>query len=679
VRGTLVLALGLCVAGCRRPRPGDAVDAGNAATTAASSSVSVIASVSSAPADVLTHASPTSSSSAPAPKVVAIGEAIDGAALRAKNRVRLAERSPVTILRGDSPLELGRRLCEEVVPQRPKETPILLKPNLGGFDWFKDPKTHGGDDGVHGRITDPEFVRGVIRCLKARGHQKITVAEGWGAKHADWVRLVEVSGYAAMTHDEGVALVAMDDDGVFDVELDRPGQPLRITGMEQTSVPTLLMPRVLAEHLAHGLFISLPKVKAHRFGVVSMSVKGMQGTVMMSDAAPAFRQKWRMHREINPLLKTLKEKDTPAWRKAYVEALEAFGGRITDVLEIEAPHVVLADGAPAMSGDGFQQLWPSGEHFAIGGVNPILVDRVGAQLLGLWDNASLARELGGHATSPLLEAAAQRMGLDLATVDVRGDGKDLLATPRPVHYVSIAGFVLQSDGVPAPPPPIAPIKAKTQIATTAQRVHAAPLRDESITIDGDGNDAPWKRATPASWETDWAGDETGIPTRARFVWTKGALYALFELEEAGLNVDTNKPVGVERPKLYVEDCVELFVAPDPKLPSHYYEVEVGPFGHFFDLEVYRTLTGGPKKEDAGWSSEATIATRRDAAKKTATIEFVIRAPAIVRALAPSVQLPVGIFRMEGASPRHYLAWSPTKTQKPNFHVPAAFGMLVADP
>ena len=64
----------------------------------------------------------------------------------------------------------------------------------------------------------------------------ITIAEGWGAKHADWERLVRVSGYAAMAREEGVPLVAMDDDGTFDVEGDTPGKPLLLRGMERTDV-----------------------------------------------------------------------------------------------------------------------------------------------------------------------------------------------------------------------------------------------------------------------------------------------------------------------------------------------------------------------------------------------------------------------------------------------------------
>src|SRR5205085_5544310 len=110
-----------------------------------------------------------------------------------------------------------------------------------------------------------------------------------------------------------------------------------------------------------------------------------------------------------------------------------------------APHVVLAEGAPAMGGDGFGKRWPSAESVAIGGTNPILVDRVGAQYLGLWDNADLARELGGHRSSPLVEIAAKRFGVDLAKVTIEGDGAALLAKKRPVHYLSMSGFALHSD------------------------------------------------------------------------------------------------------------------------------------------------------------------------------------------------------------------------------------------
>ncbi len=606
-------------------------------------------------ADTVTHASEAYDAG---PAVLASGQ-VDGAILRTKHRARLAaDHDAVTVLTGTSAVDLGKRICEAKVPKRDPNTPILLKPNIGGFDWFKN----GSDDGVKGRTTDPEFVRGVIRCLKARGYTNITVAEGWGATHKDWEKLIKVGGYEAMTHEEGVPLVAMDDDGVFDVNGDQPGKPLQVTGMDKTNVPTLLMPKILAEALDHGLFISIPKVKAHRFAVYSLGIKGTQGTIDLSDASPAFRQKWRMHRELNPYLDA-KKKGDPEDRAAYVHALEVFAERIADVLEINTPDVVLADGAPAMGGDGFQKLFPSDEMFAIGGTNVVLVDRVGAELLGLWNNADLGKELGGHTTSPLLETAARRFGVDISSPAVDGDGKSLLGKPRRVDFDAMAPFSIHTGG-PA-------------TATGTPEVHAVSLGADAVTLDGKMDESAWKRATPATWDADWSGKKTGIVTHARFVWSKDALYTVFENDGANLNADASVPVATERPTLYQEDCNEIFFAPSADHPKKYFEIEVGPLGHFMDTSIDRETT--PAKTDASWSSGIVTATKTDATAHTSVIESRIGSKDLSVALVAGAKVPLGLFRMEGKGKRSYLAWSPTRTKKPDFHVPEAFGTLVIDP
>ncbi len=662
-RAVAAVALGLAVSAC--PREKREADGGLARPSASDGAAAAPGAEATASVDVTSGASPGWT---PGPSVVTQGS-VDAEGLRARNRARLrSDRSAVTLLQGSSPRDLGQRLCEAVVPRRPAGTPVLIKPNLGGFEWFKDPQKSGGDDGLRGRITDPEFVRGIVRCLKARGHDRITLAEGWGARHADWERLLRASGYEAMAREEQVRLVAMDDDGVFDVQGDTPGKPLGLRGMEGTRVPTLLIPRILAEHLDRGLFISAPKIKAHRFGVFSVGIKGTQGTVMLSDASPAFHQKWRMHRELGAAL-ALGKKGDPGARAAYVKALEAFAERIADVLEVEAPHAVLAEGAPAMGGDGFGKQYPSAEKVAIGGTNVVLVDRVAAQFLGLWDSDALARELGGHRTSPLLESAARRLGVDLTSPRIQGDGASLLARPRPSHLVGMAGFEIHSGAGEADG------GAPASREEPAKEIHAARLPEgSSLVLDGKREEA-WSRATPVRWDTDWSGKATGTFTSARLLWDRRALYVLWELEGAGLLTDRSRPRDVERPRLYEEDCVELFLTPDPSRRKRYFEVEIGPFGHFFDIDVDREK----KREDTGWSSQPEIGTSRDPAARRATIEVALRAPELVRSLSAGARLPAALYRMEGKGERLYLAQSPTRTPRPNFHVPEAFGALVLDP
>ncbi|MEO7094536.1 MAG: DUF362 domain-containing protein [Polyangiales bacterium] len=620
-------------------------------------------------ADSVTAASPAKPDG-PAVVVEAQSPIVDGAALRTKHRARLAaDHSPVSVLTGGTPLELGRRLCEAVVPKRPAATPILLKPNMGGFNWFHDPKTHGGDDGVKGRTTDPEFTRGVIQCLKARGHTAITIADGFTGKAADWTRLARISGYGAMAKEEGVTLVALDDDGVFDVQGDMPGKPLAVHGMEKTHVPTLLMPKLLARHLERGMWISLPKIKTHRFSVFSVGIKGMQGTVMYSNASPAFHQKGLSHKELGKALAAIKRGDANG-RALYVAALEVFAERMVDVLEVEAPDAVLAEGAPAMDGDGFDDLYPRAESVVIGGTNAVLVDRVAAQYLGLWDNPDLAKELGGHRTSPLLEVAAKRFDLDLAAPEITGDGAALITTGR-AHLHGMAGFQIGCPGITAEG------ACTAEIPDGATKdVHAPKLAGDAPAIDG-AIDAAWAAAPVFAFATDWSGTATPITTRVRVLWSPTAVYMLWELDGTGLQTDRSRPIDTERVDLYEEDAIELFLAPDAANRKRYAEIEVGPFGHWFDLWIDRSTK--KVRSDAAWSAGLTIGTSQDAAKRHAVIEIAITAPEIVAALAGDARLPIGLYRMDGKSPKRYLAAFPTRTPKPNFHVPDAFGTLVLDP
>ncbi|MCA9623300.1 MAG: DUF362 domain-containing protein, partial [Myxococcales bacterium] len=322
----LALALSACAPSPDAPvTPPAAAASTSSASSRPTSSATPVASIAPPPpgtADAWTAASPVVETPEPAAAVTADGR-VDGDRLRRLHLDRLArDESPVVVLQGGTPRELGARLCEQVVPRRPSDTPVLLKPNVCGFQALRKVRAPEDDDGLRGRITDPEFTRGVIDCLKARGHQRITVAEGCAVDHAMFEKVMARSGYAAMAAEAGVPLVGLDDDGVFDAVGERPGKPLRVSGMEQSHVPQLLLPKILVEHLDHGLFLSLPKIKAHRFSVVSLGIKGTQGVVMRSDKAPAHQQKWRMHAELHRYLSAAKSGHED--RAAYVASLELF-------------------------------------------------------------------------------------------------------------------------------------------------------------------------------------------------------------------------------------------------------------------------------------------------------------------------------------------------------------------
>ncbi len=122
----------------------------------------------------------------------------------------------------------------------------------------------------------------------------------------------------------------------------------------------------------------------------------------------------------------------------------------------------------------------------------------------------------------------------------------------------------------------------------------------------------------------------------------------------------------------------MFLAPKGRYARSYDEIELGPRGHFFDVKIDRFARDVAHAGDVSWSSGVEVKTVVDEVAHRAVIEARIPAPDIVAALKPGAELPLGLFRMEGAQKRMYLAWSPPATDKPDFHVFDAFGKLVID-
>jgi len=186
-------------------------------------------------------------------------------------------------------------------------------------------------------------------------------------------------------------------------------------------------------------------------------------------------------------------------------------------------------------------------------------------------------------------------------------------------------------------------------------------------------DAAWKRAKKVVIETYWSG-ETAPATRkfeARLLWSATALYVRFVAEQhEPLVVSTRPDLEKKVRGLWDRDVCEIFIAPDRATPNKYFEFEVAPTGEWIDLGIEVT----PEKRVTDWDytsgmeAAATI-------EKNKVIE-VIKIPFKALGRAPKGgDIWLGnLFRCVGAgATRGYLAWRPTKTKEPAFHVPTAFG------
>jgi len=228
----------------------------------------------------------------------------------------------------------------------------------------------------------------------------------------------------------------------------------------------------------------------------------------------------------------------------------------------------------------------------------------------------------------------------------------------------IAVFVLLGDNIAASPNKMAP-SARLTIKQIA--------RDFSI----DALDDPaWKSASRTVIKRYWSGKAApkGRHFSARLLWSDTALYVRFEANQTEPLVVSGKPdLSKKTLKLWERDVCEIFIAPDKANRNKYFEFEIAPTGEWIDLGIEVT----PKERLTDWDykSNMTSAARIDKEK----IVMAIKIPfASLGKIPKSGDVWLGsLFRCVGEGPtRGYLAWQPTKTKEPAFHVPKKFGEFV---
>ncbi len=114
---------------------------------------------------------------------------------------------------------------------------------------------------------------------------------------------------------------------------------------------------------------------------------------------------------------------------------------------------------------------------------------------------------------------------------------------------------------------------------------------------------------------------------------------------------------------------EAFLQPDDFNSRNYKEFEVSPNGFWVDLQI----SEAPRRDlKSGLKCMASI----DEHARRWSAQLAIPMHSLTLSFDPTKSWRANFFRAEGKDPnRAYLAWRPTHTSQPQFHVPAAFGTL----
>lgn len=184
----------------------------------------------------------------------------------------------------------------------------------------------------------------------------------------------------------------------------------------------------------------------------------------------------------------------------------------------------------------------------------------------------------------------------------------------------------------------------------------------------------WTRTQPIQIHRYWSGEEAPAwrHAEARIIWTDESLGVRFVCNQSEpLVVSPNPQLTQKTIGLWDRDVCEIFIAPDASSPNRYFEFEAAPTGEWVDLAI--NLGPTERETDSGFHSGMTTAARIAGDQLT----IIMRIP-----WGESIRKPkrgdwwrVNLFRCVGTGNERYLAWLPTHTPEPNFHVPEAFGNL----
>jgi hypothetical protein len=181
--------------------------------------------------------------------------------------------------------------------------------------------------------------------------------------------------------------------------------------------------------------------------------------------------------------------------------------------------------------------------------------------------------------------------------------------------------------------------------------------------------AEWQHAVPISFCADWQGlnPDPALLTQVRALWSTQTLFLRFESRYREVHVFEDADLNGRRDHLWERDVVEAFLQPDATRERYYKEFEVSPNGMWLDLDIF---PGGRADLNSGMGRSVFI----NETRLQWAAELAIPIAPLGLNGGPGAIWRANFYRVEGRQePRHYLAWHPTYTPEPNFHVPSAFG------
>jgi hypothetical protein len=185
----------------------------------------------------------------------------------------------------------------------------------------------------------------------------------------------------------------------------------------------------------------------------------------------------------------------------------------------------------------------------------------------------------------------------------------------------------------------------------------------------------WEQCEPVKIDHYWSGDPAMASrhAEARICWSDKAVHVRFVGKQQEPLIVADHPITDKKTLgLWDRDVCEIFLAPDAAKPWQYFEFEAAPTGEWVDLGI----TVKPEGRETDWDFASGITTAAKLEGEQLLVGMRIPWSESLPKPQPGDVWRVNLFRCVGPeAPERYLAWLPTGTPEPNFHVPEVFGTL----
>ncbi len=202
-----------------------------------------------------------------------------------------------------------------------------------------------------------------------------------------------------------------------------------------------------------------------------------------------------------------------------------------------------------------------------------------------------------------------------------------------------------------------------------------------ITIDARLDEPAWRKAPIAgAFHFNWYKEGEKEATDARLLWDDSNLYVSWYCHDRHISASVTKRHG----PVSNDDCVEIFLSPNPAKVRNYYTFEINAIGAMLNRCRTDWWTGPPTWEPEGvryrTSLPALEPKRESPDDHDWTVELAIPLANFAHDAAHTPPEPgdtwrINLFRTGGITNRQNSSWSPIPPPTTSFHTPEAFGTV----